>query len=81
MSYNSSFARDSRPSPVYGAGMRAVEVDVGLRRYLRPDETLRVHHAARPVAVRLVSVYGAHRHRAGEPRQHLPRLLGAGSQG
>jgi uncharacterized protein len=34
MSYNSPFERDSRPSPTYGAGMRAIEVDVGLRRYM-----------------------------------------------
>jgi len=34
MSYNSPFERDPRPSPAYGAGMRAIEVDVGLRRYM-----------------------------------------------
>ena len=34
MSYNSPFGRDPRPSPAYGAGMRAIEVDVGLRRYM-----------------------------------------------
>jgi uncharacterized protein len=34
MSYNSPFDRDSRPSPAYGAGTRAIEVDVGLRRYM-----------------------------------------------
>jgi uncharacterized protein len=34
MSYNSPFERNSRASPAYGAGMRAIEVDVGLRRYM-----------------------------------------------
>jgi uncharacterized protein len=34
MSYNSPFDRDSWPSPAYGAGTRAIEVDVGLRRYM-----------------------------------------------
>jgi uncharacterized protein len=34
MSYNSPFERDPRPSPAYAAGMRAIEVDVGLRRYM-----------------------------------------------
>jgi uncharacterized protein len=34
MSYNSPFERNSRPSPAYAAGMRAIDVDVGLRRYM-----------------------------------------------
>src|SRR5499425_3046076 len=34
MSYNSPFDRDSRPSPAYGVGTRAIEVDVGRRRYM-----------------------------------------------
>jgi FtsH-binding integral membrane protein len=34
MSYNSPFERNSRPSPAYGAGIRAIDVDVGLRRYM-----------------------------------------------
>jgi FtsH-binding integral membrane protein len=34
MSYNSPFERDSRPSPAYGTGVRGIEVDLGLRRYM-----------------------------------------------
>jgi FtsH-binding integral membrane protein len=34
MSYNSPFERDPRPSPAFGAGLRAIVVDVGLRRYM-----------------------------------------------
>jgi FtsH-binding integral membrane protein len=34
MSYNSPFDRDSWRRPAYGAGTRAIDVDVGLRRYM-----------------------------------------------
>src|SRR5215469_9563149 len=34
MSYNSPFDQGSRPRPVYGAGVRGIDVDLGLRRYM-----------------------------------------------
>ena len=34
MSYNSPFDQDSRPRPVYGVGVRGIDVDLGLRRYM-----------------------------------------------
>jgi uncharacterized protein len=55
MSYNSPFERDPRPSPAYGAGMRAIEVDVGLRRYM-----LQVYNfMAAGLAVTGLVAYGA----------------------
>ena len=55
MSYNSPFERDPRPSPAYGAGMRAIEVDVGLRRYM-----LQVHNfMAAGLGVTGLVAYGA----------------------
>ena len=55
MSYNSPFERDPRPSPAYAAGMRAIEVDVGLRRYM-----LQVYNfMAAGLAVTGLVAYGA----------------------
>ena len=34
MSYNSPFDRGSWRRPVYGAGVQAIDVDLGLRRYM-----------------------------------------------
>lgn len=34
MSYNSPFDRDSGLSPSYRVGTRAIDVDLGLRRYM-----------------------------------------------
>src|ERR1700719_4151002 len=47
------------------------------RRHLRRDEPLRLYDAARPVAVRLIFVYGADRHHHRLAGQYVPRLLGA----
>jgi len=41
---------------------------------LRRDEPLWLHDEARPVAIRLVPVHGADRHRAGWARQHVHSL-------
>ena len=34
MSYNSPFDQGSQPRPVYGTGVRGIDVDLGLRRYM-----------------------------------------------
>ena len=34
MSYNSPFDQGSRPRPVYGDGVRGIDADLGLRRYM-----------------------------------------------
>ena len=34
MSYNSLLGQGSRPRPIYGAGVRAINVDLGLQRYM-----------------------------------------------
>ena len=41
MSYNSSFDRGSWRRPVYGAGVQAIDVDLGLRRYCRSTTSWR----------------------------------------
>src|SRR5215472_17386148 len=64
MSYNSPFDRDSRPSPAYGAGTRAIEVDVGLRRYM-----LQVYNfMAAPLGAVLFLAFRIERMSAGVPQ-------------